>query len=1081
VETGRLTEIQVLRPISHSRISDLPNGTFQWRSYHHDTENIHTDFQVEISVDGGTSYAPIAGPNAGGTFSVTDSTAGGTPASSQTYDSSTPINDLPSTVTFEFTTSNFQEVILRFAPHSTGEVHKDFFVMNGLEITLAKDTDGDGLLDSAEATEGTNPNLADTDSDGFNDRIELREGTDPNNGSEFPAGNLPLIISEFLANNSTGIDDGNGSRSDWVEIHNPNDAPVSLVGYYLTDNATDLTKFQLPDISIPAMGYVLVFTSGDGAPDAEGNAHTDFKISADGEFLALIQPDGVSIDDLFSPVFPEQFSDRSYGRDATGNGLFFFEIPTPRAANGSGAPGVVKDTNFDIDRGFYDAPFELIISSDTPGAEIRYTLDGTTPTTTVGTVFDGNPIAISTTANVRAIGYLPGSDWLPTNVDTHSYIFVDDVAAQQPANPPGWPLDWGFDDQVASNDGNRGAEDGIVPSDYEMDPRVVNDDLNLRGEGYSMRDALLDIPTVSLTMRPRDFVMGQDDKTGGDNTSIYGTPRLREEKTGAIEYILPDGTKGFQEDVKIETHGNSSRTPWRMQKHSIRITFSTEVGVGKLRYNLFPESPVDTFNKLVLRACFTDSWALNSWSSGGATTRYRPNDSQYIRDVWMKDVMTEAGQSSGYGNFVHLYCNGLYFGIHNLAERIEDDWYAEHLGGEKEDWQINDNFVTPSAEWNAMMRTLNGNITSETVYEEAKTQIDVVNFADYMFVHFFANAEDWPHQNGYAAANFDSGDGRFRFQVWDQEIVLDKYTWNKESDRFSTGGYDRATGAGAPFQRLRRNEDFLMLFADRAFKHTHDGGALTADNASDLYMKRALEIDKAIIAESARWGDVQASTPYGETAQSANDPDADDYPPLVNNPIYFTREQHFIVERDHIVNSQIPRILDRNGPYSILNEMIGEGLYPSIDPPEFSQLGGVVPANYQLALSTLQGVPYYTLNGSDPRLPGGEINPNAIMLPPPSAEVIVGPDDSGWLILDTGVAQSASDVVAGHASYNASDWKHPSFDDSTWLPGAGLMANKESAISAQTTDTIFNITFSRPSTSAFRSLSTMLKTIGLWN
>ena len=87
-----------------------------------------------------------------------------------------------------------------------------------------------------------------------------------------------------------------------------------------------------------------------------------------------------------------------------------------------------------------------------------------------------------------------------------------------------------------------------------------------------------------------------------------------------------------------------------MQKHSLRLTFSSEVGIGKLRYNLFPDSPVDEFNKLVLRACFTDSWALASWSAA----RYRPNDSLYMRDVWMKETFGAMGQQTSYGNFVHL-------------------------------------------------------------------------------------------------------------------------------------------------------------------------------------------------------------------------------------------------------------------------------------------------------------------------------------------------------------------------------------------------------------------------------------------
>ena len=236
-----------------------------------------------------------------------------------------------------------------------------------------------------------------------------------------------------------------------------------------------------------------------------------------------------------------------------------------------------------------------------------------------------------------------------------------------------------------------------------------------------------------------------------------------------MEYILPDGTPGFQEDCKIEVHGNASRRPARMHKHSLRLTFSSTVGKPKLEYPLFPQSDVETFNKLVLRACFTDSWALVSWSSG----RYRPNDSMYMRDVWMKDSMREMGNASGNGDFVHLYVNGLYWGLHDLTERYEDDWYADHIGGETEDWEVNADILTPGPLWNSMISTLNGNITDNAVYEQAKNVIDVDNYIDYTFLHFYADAEDWPTKNGYAAVNAISGDARWRFQVWDQEISLD--------------------------------------------------------------------------------------------------------------------------------------------------------------------------------------------------------------------------------------------------------------------------------------------------------------------
>ena len=875
---------------------------------------------------------------------------------------------------------------------------------------LLADTDGEGLGDADELSGAggfvTDPKLADTDGDGFNDALELSEGTDPTNTSDFPNTLLPLRLNEILTRNVTDIQDGFGRREDWIEIYNPNNQTVNLDGYYLTDSIGNPTKWNFPNVTIPAQGYLVVFASGENTVDPDGKAHTNFSLSAGGEYLAIVRPNGTTVDDSFSPTFPEQFTDTSYGIPSAGGQPVFFQSTTPGAINSASAfPGVVKDTNFLTDRGFYSDPFQLVITSDTPGATIRYTLDGTPPTPTTGTIYSG-PITISTTSTVRALATF--SNWLPTNVDTHTYIFIEDVV-QQPTDPPGWPSDWGFDSQVGQN----------VASDYEMDPRVVN---NTNGLGiYTVQEALLDIPTVALSMR-------QEDITGGSG-GVLTNPRGRFERECSIEYIFPDGTTGFQEDCKIETQGNSSRTPFRMQKHSMRLTFSSAVGIPKLNYPLFEDSEVETFNKLVLRACFTDSWALNTWSSG----RYRPNDSQYTRDVWMKESMTDMGHASGHGRFVHLYYNGLYFGVHDLTERIEDDWYAEHLGGREEDWRVNKDHVVSEAgpRWNAMTSLLNSNITDNGVYEQVKGYLDLENYIDYMFLHFYADAEDWPTKNGYAAVNEISGDGRFRFQVWDQEIALDKFSWNR---------YNSGSGSGAPFQRLRLNDEFRLLFADRVHKHMFNGGALSESESIARYLKLADEIDKAIVAESARWGDTQDNTPYGNTASSSNNIDADYYPPTINDPIYFTREQHWAVERDVITNHYIPILHDESDSRSIIRELRARNLYPSLDPPIYSQHGGIVPNGFDLAVTAPEGNIYYTTDGSDPRLTGGGINPSAGMLTGGVlAETFLDFEANGWRFLDNGVAQSDSNVVVGTGAYNSNDWKHPDYNDNGWGTGQAML------------------------------------------
>ncbi len=125
-----------------------------------------------------------------------------------------------------------------------------------------------------------------------------------------------------------------------------------------------------------------------------------------------------SSDVLFVPEFVGIF------KDTTNLVEGHFVDPTPNAENGERVNGIVEDTKFSIDRGFYDAPINVAITTNVPDAEIRYTTDGTPPSETAGTLYTG-PIRISETSVLRAIGYKPG--FRSTGVDTHTYIFATDV------------------------------------------------------------------------------------------------------------------------------------------------------------------------------------------------------------------------------------------------------------------------------------------------------------------------------------------------------------------------------------------------------------------------------------------------------------------------------------------------------------------------------------------------------------------------------------------------------------------------------------------------------------------------------
>jgi hypothetical protein len=121
------------------------------------------------------------------------------------------------------------------------------------------------------------------------------------------------VIAEFQALNNSTIQDIDGDYEDWAEISNPNPEPMNLNGYYLTDDPADLTKWRFPSLTIPAGDEVLVFASGKDRRNPAEQLHTNFRLSGDGEYLALVNPDGRTIAHEYKPQYPSQIEDQSYG------------------------------------------------------------------------------------------------------------------------------------------------------------------------------------------------------------------------------------------------------------------------------------------------------------------------------------------------------------------------------------------------------------------------------------------------------------------------------------------------------------------------------------------------------------------------------------------------------------------------------------------------------------------------------------------------------------------------------------------------------------------------------------------------
>ena len=206
-----------------------------------------------------------------------------------------------------------------------------------------------------------------------------------------------LRINEFLASNDGGLLDEDGDASDWIELHNTGPGPQDLAGWYLTDDQTDLTRWALPAVTIQPGGYLVVFASDKDRSNPAGELHTNFRLSAGGEYLGLVQDDGITVVDEYAPSFPPQSSNVSYGHLASG-GVGYLRFPTPGAANSEEA---LFGLNVTPPAGVFTESVVVTLSFVGGGdPTIRYTTDGSEPTTS-SAEYDG-PFTLTRSTRLRA-------------------------------------------------------------------------------------------------------------------------------------------------------------------------------------------------------------------------------------------------------------------------------------------------------------------------------------------------------------------------------------------------------------------------------------------------------------------------------------------------------------------------------------------------------------------------------------------------------------------------------------------------------------------------------------------------------
>jgi len=662
------------------------------------------------------------------------------------------------------------------------------------------------------------------------ERIPKEEGHKPGSyvfvttsGSASPA---RLVITEVQPSNAGELLDRDGHCPDWIEFWNPTTKRFDVTGWHLTDDPKSLDKWTFPELVIEPGERLVVFASGKNSHDAS-EFHTNFRLAKAGDYVALVKPDKRTIVQEVRFGLPGDCHGVSFGVSADQTRPLMY--PTPGKENAQVVQGVMSEVEFSRDSCLFESSFLVTLSCEDVGASIRFTTDSSLPTETTGHVYK-HPLEIDKTMVIRAIATAPQQR--SASAVTRTYLSLNQLVHQSHA-PKGFPKLW-----------------SETIADYEMDRRIT--------EPYEdeVRSALKFLPIVSLVTDPKKLF-----GPGG----IYANTWERGfdwEIPAALEMLDFGGKPGFSAGCGIRLAGNESRrSDWK--KHSLRLNFRGRYGLSTLNYPLFDEPGSDQFSTLMLRST-DDSWLCHE-------EPVREN-AQYIRDQWTRDTARAMGRLSARGRFVHVCLNGLYWGVYNLVERPDDEFLAHELGGQPDDYitlrtrnETLETDVAGERVWNQLFKLSRRDLSVPGNYEAISKRLDLVDFIDYCLIHMYAGGEDWALVNGNnmrAYCRYDR-DSRLKFLTWDGDSTFAS-GWDNDSVEyvFDVDNPDASKSFPHLFDSLIRNKRFRELFTSRIQRWMVDGAALSSSASRERYEHLIAAIEPALIAESARWGDVQRVEPY---------------------------------------------------------------------------------------------------------------------------------------------------------------------------------------------------------------------------
>jgi hypothetical protein len=495
----------------------------------------------------------------------------------------------------------------------------------------------------------------------------------------------------------------------------------------------------------------------------------------------------------------------------------------------------------------------------------------------------------------------------------------------------------------------------IFPATVQNQPGLVTTVTGNATWAPQIPAALQDVPSISLTT-PNTAAINNDTEVEASLEWIHNTDPLQHAHA----------------DCGVQYFGGAFTN---FAKKSFRFYFRGKYGDKKLNANLFDghehgHHAVQEFDSLEIRNGSHDMVSRGF----------------YMSNLFSDQVMSEMGNLSPHGRFIHVYLNGSYWGLYHLRERWNAAMHSSYLGGTKDDYEaINGNYnvggwADPGQPYDGDGSAWQYLKTSRTNYAAVRGLMDVKNYTDYMITWMFGNSEDeW---RGVSPNRLIGNGSGSRFVINDSDGWLSinqnnaiaawdgnenntgrTSTWNGTT---FTAGRAAGDGPGALLSAMyfTAGSDYRTLLADRIHFALFNDGPLTPAKNQVRLDAMCQAIARPFLGEGMRWGNLYrlpADPPGG--SQVASD-----------------WEDAWAVCR----NSWMP-----GRTATVLTQFRNAGLYPTLNAPTFAPNGGTFAAGATVTMAVASppagAVTYYTTDGTDPRMPGGAVRTGALTYTAPVA------------------------------------------------------------------------------------------------